>query len=53
MMTEEVIVEEDRVLIFDDSELDPDGNPLVIEMTLEEYNNGINNILGEQNGKYR
>lgn len=28
---------EDKVLVIDDKNLDPNGSPLVIEITLEEY----------------
>jgi hypothetical protein len=34
----EYIVLEDRVLVIDDSFLDPNGNATIIEITLEEYN---------------
>jgi hypothetical protein len=34
----EYVILEDKVLVIDDSILDPNGNPTIIEITLEEYN---------------
>ena len=39
-MNEEVIIdkENDLVAIINSDELDPDGEPIIVEMTIEEYN---------------
>jgi hypothetical protein len=34
----EYVILEDKVLVIDDSILDPNGNPTIIEITLQEYN---------------
>lgn len=42
-MNLEYIIDEDKVLEVNHDELDPNGNPIIIELTLEEYQNIINN----------
>jgi hypothetical protein len=37
-MNTEYVIEEDKVLEFNYDELMPSGEPLVVELTLEEYN---------------
>lgn len=37
-MNENITIDGDIVYIENPNELDPDGNPLMIEMTLDEYN---------------
>lgn len=37
-MSEEVIIEDDIVYIINSDELDPNGDPVMVEMTLDEYN---------------
>ena len=38
-MTKKVIINDDIVYVEDSEAHDPEGNPLVIVMTLDEYNN--------------
>jgi hypothetical protein len=33
----EYVILEDKVLVIDDTELDPNGEPVITEITLEEY----------------
>jgi hypothetical protein len=33
----EYVILEDKVLVIDNSDLDPNGNAVIIEITLEEY----------------
>lgn len=39
-MNEEVIIDKENnlVTIINSDELDPDGEPIIVEMTIEEYN---------------
>lgn len=37
-MNTEYVIEEDKVLEFNYDELMPSGEPLVVELTLEQYN---------------
>jgi hypothetical protein len=43
-MNEEVVIDGNNVLIFDHENLDPNGDPTVIEMTLEEYQHMLDEV---------